>query len=96
MQQYRKGLCDPGTFCYLIQTSILSYYITNSISSFPAETGACLAKMDIASVFVGNNNFQFIYISDEDNSTTWPREPLHSCLVPHISILQFCLIEDLI
>ena len=64
-----------------VQTSILSCYITNSICYFPAERGACLAKMDIASVFVGNNAFQFIYISGENNSTTWPGEPLRLVLL---------------
>ena len=64
----------------LVQTSILSCCITNSISYFPAETGACLAKMDIASVFVQNNAFQFIYISGENNNTTWPGEPLRLVL----------------
>ena len=30
--------------------------------------------MDVASVFVGNNTYQFNYISGEDNDTTWPSE----------------------
>ena len=55
-----------------------------------AETGACLAKMDIASVFVGNSTFQFKYISGEDNDTTWPRKSFAVILGARIVFHTYC------
>ena len=38
------------------------------------ETGTCLEKLEIGLVFVDDNSF--VYLSGEDNSTTWPSEIL--------------------
>lgn len=81
----------------IVQTSIVVCVLAVSYLTFcsSAETGACLAKMDIAAVFVGNSTFQFKYISGEDNDTTWPRKSfaviLGASIVFHNYILS-CLI----
>lgn len=60
----------PALFCANVPFNITVPFFY----SF-AVTNACLSREEIASVFVQETGFRFEYISGENESTVWPREP---------------------